>query len=272
MDKKGGKEMSVKINSTLQDLLNGIINGSIEVVDLAQPLNEQTPVIQLPEPYKNTGGFKFNRLASYDDDGPLWYWNDFVAGEHVGTHFDAPNHWVSGKDGDSVDTIPMSNMIGEACVIDITQESAANPDFCLTVEGILDYEDKYGKIPEHAYVILHTGWGKYGQDHEKFFNVGDDGMPHTPGFTSEASMFLAQERKILGVGVETVGTDAGIAFTFDPPMPNHYYMHEANRYGLVQLANVDRLPPRGALVIATPLKITSGSGSPIRPIALVPKN
>lgn len=255
----------------LENLMAGILNGQVEVIDMAQPLNEDTPVIQLPEPFKNAGGFKYIQLSKYDEGGPAWYWNDFVAGEHCGTHFDAPNHWISGKDGDGVDTMPMKNMIGEACVIDISRQCEEDPDYCLTVADIAAYEKQYGRLPEHSWVILYTGWGKYAQDKEKFFNIGKDGMPHTPGFSKEASIFLAQERNILGVGVETVGTDAGIAAKFDPPFPNHYYMHEANRYGLAQLANVDKLPPRGAILIATPLKITNGSGSPIRPIALVPK-
>jgi len=262
--------MSISTKNLLTDLLSSIVNGGIEVVDLAQPLNENTPVIKLPEPFANTGSFKYNRLSAFDEAGPAWYWNDFTTGEHVGTHFDAPNHWISGKGKDSVDTIPVKNMIGEACVIDVRQQCVENPDFLLTVEDILSFEEKHGRIPEHAWVILHSGWGKYGQDHDKFFNIGDDGMPHTPGFSKEASQFLAYERGILGVGVETVGTDAGIAATFDPPFPNHYYMHEANRYGLAQLTNIDKLPARGAIIIATPLKITDGSGSPIRPIALVP--
>ncbi|MEH7308075.1 cyclase family protein [Neobacillus drentensis] len=256
----------------LENLMVNIVNGQVDVIDLAQPLNEETPVIHLPEQFSNTGGFKYIQLSKYNEGGPAWYWNDFVAGEHCGTHFDAPNHWVSGKEGDAVDTMPMKNMIGEARVIDITEKSSQNPDYCLTIGDIVAFEEKYGRIPEHSWVILYTGWGKYGQDKEKFFNIGSDGMPHTPGFTKEASIFLAQERNVLGVGVETVGTDAGIAATFDPPFPNHYYMHESNRYGLAQLANVDKLPPRGAILIATPLKITNGSGSPLRPIALVPKS
>ena len=253
----------------LQNLLQSIVSEEIKVIDLAQPLNEQTPVIQLPEPFANTGGFKYVQLSNYDESGPGWYWNDFVAGEHVGTHFDAPNHWVTGRENDGVDTMPIKNMIGEACVINLTEQCAVNPDYLLTKDDILAFEQEYGRIPEQAWVILHSGWGKYGQDPDKFFNIGEDGMSHTPGFSAEASQFLVNERSILGVGVETVGTDAGLAGSFDPPFPNHHIMHEANRYGLVQFANVDQLPPRGAIIIATPLKITGGSCSPIRPIALV---
>src|SRR5699024_4966126 len=184
---------------------------------------------------------------------------------------DAPVHWISGKDHEHVDEIPVKRLIGEACVIDISKESEADPDYCLTVDDILAYEKKHGEIPSHSWVLIYTGWAQYIND-EKFFNVGEDHKPHTPGTTVEAAKFLAYERDILGVGVETVGTDAGIAADFETPFPNHYYMHETNKYGLASLTNVDRLPPRGAILIASPLKIERGSGSPARVIALVENN
>lgn len=259
-------------STVLGKMLDGIINHSIEVIDLTQILCEETPVIQLPEPFANTGGFRFKPLSKYDEAGPAFYWNDFVAGEHCGTHFDAPNHWISGRDNDGVDTIPVKNMIGEACVINIKEKCKENPDYCLTVEDIKNFEEQYGSIRKHSWVLVHTGWADYINDHEKFFNCDANGMPHTPGISKEASEFLVSERDILGVGVETVGTDAGIAGTFDPPFPNHYFMHKANKYGLAQLTNLDKLPPKGAILIATPLKILNGSGSPIRAIALVEKS
>jgi kynurenine formamidase len=103
---------------------------------------------------------------------------------------------------------------------------------------------------------------------QDFLNVGPDG-PHSPGFHQETSLFLIQERDILGVGVETVGTDAGQAGRFDPPFPNHTLMHGAGKFGLASLRNLDQLPPTGAVVIAAPLKIVDGSGSPLRVLALV---
>lgn len=255
----------------LSKMLDGIIQDSIEVIDLTQVLNEKTPVIQLPEPFVNTSSFKMKTLSKYNETGPVCYWNDLTLGEHCGTHFDAPNHWVSGIENESVDMVPTKNMIGEACVIDIREKSKNNPDYCLTLEDISEYEEQHGKIPKHAWVLIHTGWAAYINDHEKYFNVNEQGLSNTPGFTPQASKFLASERDILGVGVETVGTDAGIAHTFDPPFPSHHYMHEANKYGLAQLTNLDKLPPRGAILIAAPLKIANGSGSPVRAIALVGK-
>ena len=83
-------------------------------------------------------------------------------------------------------------------------------------------------------------------------------------------MLLATDRDLLGVGVETIGTDAGLVGTFDPPFPNHSIMHGHGKFGLASLCNLDRLPPTGAIVIAAPLKLVGGSGSPVRALALVP--
>ncbi|WP_042348006.1 cyclase family protein [Bacillus massiliigorillae] len=255
----------------LEKLLGSIVEEKIEVVDMSQILNESTPVIQLPEPITNTGGFKLKQLSKYNETGPTFYWNDFVAGEHCGTHFDAPVHWISGKGLDSVDTIPTKNMIGEANVIDIREKVQENPDYCLTVEDIQSFEKQYGKLKKHSWVLVHTGWAKYVDDLEKFYNIGEDGLSHTPGVTKEATLFLVEQRDILGIGVETVGTDAGIADSFDPPLPVHYYMLGANKYGLAQLTNIDKLPAKGSVLIVNPLKIENGSGSPLRVIALVEK-
>ena len=94
--------------------------------------------------------------------------------------------------------------------------------------------------------------------------------PHSPGFHKSTSELLARDRDVTGVGVETVGTDAGQAGRFDPPFPNHATMHGAGKFGLASLRNLDQLPPTGAVVIAAPLKIVNGSGSPLRVLAIVP--
>jgi kynurenine formamidase len=115
-------------------------------------------------------------------------------------------------------------------------------------------------------VLLRTDWSK--RAGAAFINADDNG-PHTPGFHQEASEFLVRERDILGVGVETIGTDAGQAGGFTPPFPNHTIMHGAGKFGLASLCNLDRLPPTGSIVVAAPLKLVGGSGSPLRVIALV---
>jgi kynurenine formamidase len=192
-------------------------------------------------------------------------------GEHTGTHFDAPVHWISGKDfpNNRTDTIEPKRFVGPACVIDVTAEVAKNEDYLLMPEHVAAWEKTHGKIPRGAWVLLRTGWSKR-TDAVNFLNVKSDG-PHSPGFHKTTSELLAKDRDVLGVGVETVGTDAGQAGTFDPPFPNHGIMHGAGRFGLASLCNLDRLPPTGAVVIAAPLKIVNGSGSPLRVLALVSK-
>jgi kynurenine formamidase len=166
------------------------------------------------------------------------------------------------------DTIPASRFVGPACVIDVTAEVERNPDFLLMPEHILAWEATHGGIPEGAWVLLRTGWSSR-KDPQAFLNVAADG-PHSPGFHRSASELLAGERDVLGVGVETVGTAAGQAAMFDPPLPNHATMHGAGKFGLASLTNLDQLPATGAILIAAPLKIVGGSGSPLRVLAIAP--
>lgn len=254
----------------LEALTEGLTTGQVRVVDLTQPLGPKTPLIQLPAPFANTPPFEAHLLSSFDAKGPAWYWNWLKVGEHHGTHFDAPCHWVSGKDGPCVDQLDAAQFVGPAAVVDVTAEVEKNPDFIATRQTLLDWEQQHGRIPARAWVILRTGWGSRASDVTRFMNVGADGAPHFPGWGKETAAFLTTERDVLGVGVETVGTDGSTAGQADPPYPNHTIMHGAGKFGLTQLANVDQLPPTGAIVIAAPLKIERGSGSPVRAIALVP--
>lgn len=256
--------------SVLADLVTDLNRGTLRVIDLTQPLSPETPLLPLPPQWPNTPQFRMWEISRYDERGPAWYWNGFETGEHTGTHFDAPIHWVSGKDlpDNSVDRIPANKFVGPACVIDVTREVAANPDFLLTVDRVKQWEADHGRIPKAAWVLYRTGWSRR-TDPQQYINLQQDG-PHTPGFVKECSEFLAKERDVLGVGVETVGTDAGRAATFNPPFPNHYVMHGSGKFGLAGLCNLDQLPATGAVVIAAPLKIVNGSGSPLRAIAITP--
>jgi kynurenine formamidase len=194
-------------------------------------------------------------ISNFDERGPAWYWNTISMGEHTGTHFDAPIHWITGRDlpANAVDTIPASRFVGPACVIDVTAEVRADEDFLLMPEHVTAFEAQHGKIPENSWVLVRSGWSKR-EDATSFINLRADG-PHTPGFHKTTSQLLANDRKVLGVGVETIGTDAGQAGTFDPPYPNHNVMHGAGRFGLTSLRNLELLPPTGAVVIAAPLKL-----------------
>ncbi|GIV79124.1 cyclase family protein [Litorilinea aerophila] len=254
----------------LAQLVGALNQGQIQVVDLTQPLGPDTPVIELPPIFAQSPGLTVERISYYDDAGPMWYWNTIRLGEHTGTHFDAPAHWITGRDlpDNTTDTIPPRRFIGPACVVDVSREVAEDEDFVLTPDHVLAWERDHGVIPAGAWFLMRTDWSKR-RGREAFLNVREDGA-HSPGFTPECVRFLAQERDVLGVGVETVGTDAGQAANFDPPFPAHNIMQGAGKFGLASLCNLDQLPPVGAVVIAAPLKLVNGSGSPLRVLALVP--
>ena len=256
--------------SLLTRLVAELNAGRLKVVDLTQPLGPDTPVIGLPPMFASSPGVSLEVISRFDDKGPAWYWNVIRMGEHTGTHFDAPGHWITGRDlpANTCDTIPAPRFVGPACVIDVTAEVERNPDFLLMPDHVTAWEGTHGRIPAGSWVLLRTGWSQR-TNAPAFLNVKEDG-PHSPGFHKSASQLLAVDRDVLGVGVETVGTDAGQAGTFDPPFPNHAIMHGAGKFGLASLTNLDRLPPVGAIVIAAPLKIVGGSGSPLRVLAITP--
>lgn len=253
--------------NAVASLLGGLVDGSVELVDLTQPLSERTPVIRLPEPFTNAPRFRRRSLSRYDDRGPAWAWNVIELCEHTGTHFDAPVHWLSGKDGADVASVPVEHLVAPAVVIDKSAEAAADPGYLLTAADVLAFEAHHGRIEAGTWVLLRTGWDARAHDEEAFLNTGPQG-PVTPGPSVEAIELLA-ERAILGFGVETVGTDAGQAATFDRPMPAHDILLGQGRYGLTQLANLARLPARGAIVVVAPLRIVDGTGSPARVFAFV---
>ncbi len=257
-------------STVLSQLIEELNSGRLKVIDLTTPLGPETPVIDLPPMFAPSPGLTLTEISRYDSHGPGWYWNTMTLGEHTGTHFDAPIHWVTGKDlpANATDTIQPRKFVGPACVIDVTADVERSPDFLLTVERVEAWEREHGRIPAGAWVLLRSGWSKRTR-REDFLNAGPDGA-HSPGFAKACTEFLAKERDVLGVGVETVGTDAGQAGTFDPPFPNHTIMHGAGKFGITSLINLEQLPPTGAIVIAAPLKIVNGSGSPLRVIAIAP--
>jgi len=254
--------------SVLSALTAAIRDNSVEVIDLTAPLSDQTPIIQLPPPFGNTRRFELAEISRYDDRGPAWYWNDISTGEHTGTHFDAPIHWVTGKDGDDVAQVPVHKLIAPAAVLDFSAQAAADPDFLLEIDHIKGWEEQNGPLPNSGWLLYRTGWDARSESQAEFLNANETG-PHTPGMSVACAKWLAEEAPVIGIGVETVGTDAGAAHSFDPPFPCHSSLLGAGKYGLTQLRNLDRLPVQGAVVIAGPLPIVRGSGSPCRVVALV---
>jgi kynurenine formamidase len=252
----------------LDALIAAIRAAAVEVVDLTARLEPSTPLIKLPAPFGNTAPFALREISRYDDRGPAWYWNDITTGEHSGTHFDAPVHWITGRDGEDVAQVPVTRLIAPAAVLDFTARAAADPDFLLEVTHIREWERDHGPLPAGGWLLYRTGWDARSHDQDLFLNANETG-PHTPGVSVDCARWLAEESPVIGFGVETVGTDAGTAHSFEPPFPCHSALLGAGKYGLTQLQNLARLPAHGAVIIAGPLPITGGSGSPCRVLALV---
>ena len=252
----------------LDELAGALAAGSVLVVDLSQPLSAETPVIELPPQFGQSAPFAMRTISRYDQVGPAWYWNDISLGEHTGTHFDAPVHWITGRDlpDSGTDTIKPQRLVAPACVVDMEAECHADPGALLTQARLEAWEAMHGRIPAGAWVLLRSGWSR--RSGAAFLNIGPEG-PVTPGPDPDAVRFMVQ-RDVAGFGTECVGTDAGAAGGFEPMFPCHNLMHGAGKFGLASLANLDQLPPVGALLITPPLKIAGGSGSPCRVLALVP--
>ena len=133
--------------STLSALIAALDFGSIEVVDLTSPLSCSTSVLQLPPEFGQTARFELEEISKYDERGPAWYWNNFRTGEHTGTHFDAPNHWVTGRGNDDVASVPAKKLIAPAVVLDFSSAAQRDPDFLVEVDHIKAWEGEHGPLP-----------------------------------------------------------------------------------------------------------------------------
>lgn len=263
--------MSSMNSGVLRSLADALSTGDVETVDLTHTLDADFPVIVLPPEFGQCAPFRAEVVSRYDERGPAWYWQNISMCEHAGTHFDAPVHWISGKDlpNGSVDSIAADAFVRPACVLDCSKECANDEDFLLTPEFIEAWEQEHDRIPAGSWVLMRSDWSK--RQGAEYLNMREDGA-HTPGPSGDAVRFLVEERDVVGFGTETVGTDAGQAEHLSPPYPAHYLFHGAGKYGLQCLCNLERLPPRGAILVCPPLKIKNGSGSPLRVLALVERS
>lgn len=254
--------------SVLQKLSESLLTGAVKTVDLTFTLDPDFPVLVLPPEFGQCQPFRIEEVSRYDERGPAWYWRNFSCSEHTGTHFDAPIHWVSGRDlpNNSVDTIPPDAFMRPVVVMDFSRECAEDEDFVLTEAHIKAWESEHGKIPSGSWCLFRTDWSK--REPADYLNLREDGA-HSPGPDASALSYLIDQSDIVGFGVETIGTDAGQGAHFDPPHPAHLMLHGNNKYGLQCLCNLDLLPPTGAVLLCAPLKIKHGSGSPLRVLALI---
>ena len=235
-----------------------------EIIDLTYVLDENT--LYWPS---SPSGFELKQLAYGPTPGGYFYSSyAFSAPEHGGTHLDAPIHFA--KDRRTVDEIPLEQLIAPAVVIDISSHAAANADYRLTMNDIADWEASNGRIPSGSIVLLRTGWGKHYGNRLLYFGDDKPGATdnlHFPSYGEEAARLLVAERQVAALGVDTPSIDYGQSRDFMV----HQIANGANVPGLENVANLERLPARGAWVVALPMKIAGGSGGPVRIVAVVPK-
>ena len=234
------------------------------VVDLTYPFDEKT----LYWPTSPTT-FQLDRLSYGKTEAGFFYAsNAFCTPEHGGTHLDAPIHFGEGKR--TADQIPVEQLIAPAVVLDVSAKAAADPDYRLTLQDVLAWEEKHGKIPQGAIVLLRTGWGARWPDRKRYLGddkPGDASNLHFPSYGAEAARALVEQRKAGVLGVDTASIDHGPSKDFIV----HQIAAAANVPGLENVANLGELPATGAWVIALPVKIAGGSGGPVGIVALVPR-
>jgi kynurenine formamidase len=192
---------------------------------------------------------------------------DYAANEHGGTHLDAPVHFH--QDGASVDQIPITKLMGPVVVMDVSASCAQNPDYRVSAGDLTTWEKQHGQIPDGAILLIRTGWGKYWPDRERYLGTdkpGDVAGLHFPGISREAAEFLVKQRKIKGDGIDTASIDYGQSKDFIA----HQIFSAAGIYNLENVANLDRVPATGARLIALPMKISAGTGAPVRIVAMLP--
>ncbi len=242
-----------------------VIQQTSKLIDMTYVYDENTIYWPTAEPYKQ------EKISWKILEGGWWYAsNNYSASEHGGTHVDAPIHFA--EKGRTIDKIPLNEWIGPAIKVDVVDKCMKNRNYMLSVEDIKEWEEKNGKIPDNAWVLMYTGIDtKYYPDKEKVLGTtktGVEALPELsfPGFSPESAKFLVKERNIKGIGLDTPSIDYGQSKDFQV----HQICFAADKLGIENIANLDKLPTKGAILYAIPMLIKDGTGSPARVFAILP--
>lgn len=235
-----------------------------ELIDLTWPYDENT--LYWPT---SPSSFELKQLA-YGPTPGGWFYSSYAicTPEHGGTHLDAPIHFAEGKQ--TIDQIPLARLIAPAIVIDVADRATANADYRLTADDVRAWEARNGTIAAGTIVLLRTGWGSRWPNRKAYFGDDTPGATdnlHFPSYGEDAARLLVEERRVAAIGVDTASIDYGQSRDFIV----HRIANGADVPGLENVAHLDRLPARGALVMALPMKIAGGSGGPVRIVAVVPR-
>jgi kynurenine formamidase len=235
-----------------------------EVVDLSHAYDARAIFWPTSEP------FRLEKVADGVTEGGYYYAaNNFFAAEHGGTHLDAPLHFAAGRQ--AVDQVPIERLLGDAIVIDVSAASERDPDYQVGVDDFERWEAEHGRIPADAIVLLRTGFSRRWPDAARYLGTAERGAAavadlHFPGLHPDAARWLIDNRPIKAIGIDTASIDRGQSTQFE----SHRRLYDRNVPAFENLTALERLPPRGAFVVALPMKIAGGSGAPLRAIALLP--
>lgn len=199
-----------------------------------------------------------------------WFYaaNSFCAPEHGGTHLDAPIHFAEGRR--TADQLPLTQLVAPVVVIDASAAAARDPDYRLSAADVRAWEAEHGRVAAGSIVLLRTGWGARWPDRRAYFGDDTPGATeglHFPSYGEEAAQLLVGERRVAALGVDTASIDHGPSRDFRV----HRVAAAADVPGLENVAHLERVPARGAWLIALPMKVAGGSGGPVRIVALVPR-
>lgn len=235
-----------------------------QVVDLSHTYDRSTVF------WPTADTFRLEVVADGDTPGGYYYAaNNFFSSEHGGTHLDAPVHFARGAQ--TVDQVPLDRLMGEAYVVDVTSQAAADPDYQVTVGDLQKAEAAQGPIPATAILLLRTGFSQRWPDAARYLGTADRGADavaklHVPGLHPDAARWLTGQRPVKAVGIDTASIDHGQSTGFEA----HRVLYAKNIPAFENLTALERLPLRGASVIALPMKIGGGSGAPLRAVAILP--
>ncbi|XP_022247297.1 uncharacterized protein LOC106463956 [Limulus polyphemus] len=196
-------------------------------------------------------------------DGYWYQIDEFSAATHGGTHLDAPCHFALGSW--CVSDIPINHLVAPAVVVDVADKTRGNPDYLIQSTDVYKWEEKHGEIPDGSIVLFRTGWGKFWPDVVKYMgtDTNDESKLHFPGIHPDLAQFLVDNRNIYGVGIDTASQDYGQSKIYK----SHQILEAKNIYGLENVANLEKLPPTGAMLYVMPMKLRNASGAPCRIVA-----
>ena len=228
------------------------------IIDLTHTLNASTPTFEeAKEPVYQT-----KTVATIQKDH--YFARELCLPEHFGTHLDAPAHFAPGQW--TIDQIPPERFVAPLVVIDMRSKVENNSDYRLSAEDVANWEQSHGQIPSGSVVIARTGWESRWSSAKNYRNPDSQGVMHFPGYSVEGAKVLVEERKVYGLGIDTLSIDYGPS----PDFPVHQYSLAHGVYHLENVTNLDRVPAQGAHLVVAPMKLEGGSGSPVRVLALVP--